>query len=86
LKSSIGKSFILTPHPNLDQVIAGKLNALASRYVAVGGSNDQSLHAGGRAEYALTLPARATQKLTFLVACPGSSVPPPDQTAWRDWR
>jgi hypothetical protein len=85
--------------PNLEQVIAGKLNAVALRYVAVGGSNDQSLYAGGRVEYALKLPAHATQELTFLVACPGSSVPPPDQTAWtpeklrqsaaavwRDWR
>jgi hypothetical protein len=85
--------------PNLEQVIAGKLNAVALRYVAVGGGNDQSLYAGGRVEYALKLPAHATQELTFLVACPGSSVPPPDQTAWtpetlrqsaaavwRDWR
>ena len=67
--------------PNLEQVIAGKLNAVALRYVAVGGDNDQSLYAGGRVEYALKLPAHATQDLTFLVACPGSSVPPPDQTA-----
>lgn len=85
--------------PNLEQVIAGKLNAVALRYVAVGGGNDQSLYAGGRVEYALKLPAHATQELTFLVACPGSSVPRPDQTAWtpeklrqsaaavwRDWR
>ena len=68
--------------PNLEQVIAGKLNAVALRYVAVGGGNDQSLYAGGRVEYALNLPAHATQELTFLVACPGSSVPPPDQTTW----
>ena len=85
--------------PNLDQVIAGKLNAEASRYVQVGGGNDQPLAAGGRVEYALKLPAHATQELTFLVACPDSSVPPPDQTTWtleklrqtaaavwRDWR
>ena len=85
--------------PNLEQVVAGKLNAVAQRYVAVGGDNDQSLYAGGRVEYALKLPAHATQELTFLVACPGSSVPPPDQTTWtpeklrqsaasvwRDWR
>lgn len=85
--------------PNLEQVIAGKLNAVALRYVAVGGGNDQSLYAGGRVEYALKLPAHATRELTFLVACPGSSVPPPDQTTWtpeklrqsaasvwRDWR
>jgi hypothetical protein len=67
---------------NLEQVIAGKLNAVAQRYVAVGGSNDQSLFAGGRVEYALKLPAHATQELTFLAACPGSSLPSPDQTAW----
>ena len=85
--------------PNLEQVIAGKLNAVASRYVAVGDSNDQSLYAGGRVEYAIKLAAHGTQELTFLVACPGSSVPAPDQTAWtpeklrqsaaavwRDWR
>ncbi len=85
--------------PNLEQLIAGKLNAAALRYVAVGGGNDQSLYAGGRVEYALKLPAKGTQELTFLVACPGGSVPPPDQTAWtpeklrqsaaavwRDWR
>jgi hypothetical protein len=85
--------------PNLEQVITGKLNAAALRYVAVGGANDQSLYAGGRVEYALKLPAHAIQELTFLVACAGSSVPPPDQTAWtpeklrqsaaavwRDWR
>ena len=85
--------------PNLDQVIAGKLNALASRYVAVGGANDQSLAAGGRVECALELPAHGTQELTFLVACRGSSVPSPEQmtwtleklrqsaaAVWRDWR
>ena len=69
-------------NPNLEQVIAGKLNAVALRYVAAGGSNDQSLYAGGRVEYALKLPANGNQELTFLVACPGSSVPTPDQTAW----
>jgi hypothetical protein len=85
--------------PNIEQVIAGKLNATALRYVAVGGGNDQSLYAGGRVEYALKLAAHATQELTFLVACPGSSVSPTDQTTWtpaklrqsaaavwRDWR
>lgn len=68
--------------PNLEQVIAGKLNAIALRYVAVGGSNDQALYAGGRVEYSLKLTANATQELTFLVACTGGSVPPPDQTTW----
>lgn len=68
--------------PKLDQVIAGKLNASALRYVEVGGSNDQSLYAGGKVEYDIKLPARGNQELTFLVACPGASVPPPGQTAW----
>jgi len=68
--------------PNLEQVVAGKLNAAASRYVQVGGPNDQSLAAGGRVEYVLKLPARGAQELTFLVACPGGSVPQPDQTTW----
>jgi hypothetical protein len=66
----------------LDQVIAGKLNGQALRYVAAGGGNDQSLYAGGKVEYAVKLPAKAVQEMTFLVACPGSSVPPPDQTTW----
>ncbi len=91
--------FPVNASPNLDQVVAGKLNAAATRYVAVGGSNDQSLYPGGRVEYGVTLPAHATRELTFLVACPGSSVPHPDQTTWtteklrqaaaavwRDWR
>ena len=99
MKRSVSKSFILTLHPNPEQVIADKLNAVALRYVAVGGGNDQSLYACGWVENVLKLPAHATQELTFLVACPGSSVPPPDQTAWtpeklrqsaaavwRDWR
>src|ERR1035441_7322999 len=68
--------------PNLEQVIAGKLNSNALRYVAVGGSNDQSQYAGGRLEYALKLPANGTQELMFLVACAGSSVPAPDNMAW----
>ena len=84
---------------NLKQVIAGKMNAVAVRYVDVGGSNDQSLYAGGKVEYALKLPAKGAQELTFLVACPGGSVPMPDRSAWtveklqqaaaqvwRDWR
>jgi hypothetical protein len=85
--------------PNLEQVIAGKLNAAALRYVAVGGNKDQSFYTSGRVEYALKLAAHGTQELTFLVACSGSSVPSSDQMAWtpeklrqsaaavcRDWR
>ena len=67
---------------DLDQVKAGKLNAGALRYVDVGGGNDQSLYAGGQVEYAVKLGAHGAQELTFLVACPGSSAPPPEHTAW----
>jgi hypothetical protein len=87
------------PPPNLDRVISGQMNTQALRYVDVGGEKDQSLHAGGRVEYTLTVPAKGRQELTFLVACPGGSVPLPHQTAWtsdrlrraaaevwRDWR
>jgi len=68
--------------PNLEQTIAGRLNGVALRYVDVGGSNDQSLYAGGQAEYVFNLPPGATEELTFLVACPGASVPLPDRAAW----
>jgi hypothetical protein len=91
--------FSAETNPKLDQVIAGKLNSTALHYVAVGGSNDQSLYAGGEVVYDLKLPPSGRQELVFLVACPGSSVPVPDQTAWtaeklrgaaaalwRDWR
>lgn len=85
--------------PNLQQVIAGKLNDQALRYVAVGGSNDQSLYGGGKVEYAVKLPPKGVQELTFFVACSGGSVAAANQTAWtveklrqsaaavwRDWR
>ena len=45
MKRSVSKSFILTLHPNPEQVIADKLNAVALRYVAVGGGNNQSRNA-----------------------------------------
>jgi hypothetical protein len=85
--------------PRLSEVVAGKLNNEAVRYVSVGGSNDQSLYAGGRVEYAIKLPANAVQEMTFMVASPGSSLPAREQMAWtsdklrqaatavwRDWR
>lgn len=85
--------------PRLSEVVAGKLNNQAVRYVSVGGSNDQSLYAGGRVQYAIKLPANAVQEMTFMVASPGSSLPAREQMAWtsdklrqaatavwRDWR
>ena len=79
MQSRISKHFILSPHLDLDQAIAGELNAVALRYVTVGGGNDQSLCAGGRVEYALKLQAHAAQELTFLAAWPGGSVRPPSR-------
>jgi hypothetical protein len=67
---------------NLDQVLAGKLNAVATRYVDVGGPGDQALLATSRVEYSIKLPASGKQELTFLVACRGASAPVPDRTAW----
>ncbi len=76
--------WIFPPEATIDlaQVITGNLNTAALEYVDVGGADDQSLYAGGKLEYALNLPARGTQELTFLLACPGGSAPMPDQTAW----
>ena len=70
------------PPPNPDQIIAGKLNAAAKRYVDVGGENDQSLYPGGKLEYHIALPAHGAQELTFFAACQGGSAPIPDASAW----
>ena len=71
---------------DLAQVISGNLNAQALRYVDVGGANDQSLYIGGRVEYAVKLPANGAQEMVFFVACPASSVPLPEQSAWTPTR
>jgi hypothetical protein len=67
---------------NLEQVIAGKLNSLATRYVDVGGPGDQSFEAASRIEYAIKLPSGGQAELSFLLACGGGSVPIPERTAW----
>lgn len=67
---------------NLNEVIKGRLNEVALRYVDVGGQGDQSLYESGRLEYDLALPANGVQQLGFLVACPGASVPLPSRTSW----
>ncbi len=68
--------------PDVAQVIAGRLNVLATHHVDVGGERDQSLIPGGDLEFAFALKPGATEELTFLVACPGGSAPIPDETAW----
>lgn len=85
--------------PNLEQVIAGRLNAAALRYVDVGGKNDQSVYPPGKLEYKLALAAGESRELTFLLACRGGAAPIPDTSTWtpallrraahdvwRDWR
>ncbi len=74
--------FAPTTDIGLDQVIAGKLNGTALRYVDVGGPKDQSLYAGGKVEYAMKLPAKGAQELTFLVAARGGAVPTAGKTGW----
>jgi hypothetical protein len=68
--------------PNLDQVILGRMNAVATRMVDVGGQNDQSLYQSGKAEYALTIPANGATELTFFVGAAGGSAPMPGKSRW----
>ncbi|HPP53317.1 MAG TPA: hypothetical protein PK777_10230, partial [Thermoguttaceae bacterium] len=68
--------------PNTAKLIAGQLNASAKYYVDVGGQNDQCFYQVGKLEYPIPLPADGVKELTFLVACPGSSAPTPETTAW----
>jgi hypothetical protein len=67
---------------NLDRVVAGTLNSLASRYVDVGGPGDQSFEGSSQVEYAVKLPSGGQAEFTFWVACAGGSVPMPEQSAW----
>ena len=68
--------------PDLRLVVAGELTKGATRYVDVGGENDQTLYPPARLEYPLSLPAHGAQELVFWAACPGSTIPPQDNTAW----
>ena len=62
--------------------MAGQANPSASRYVDVGGDNDQSILPPAKLRYPLNLPAGGSEQFTFLVASPGASAPLPQQTAW----
>lgn len=70
------------PSPNLAQVVAGRLNEGALRYVDVGGEGDQTLYLPGKIEYPLVLPPHGEREFSFLAACPGGSVPAPERTKW----
>jgi hypothetical protein len=70
--------------PNPEQVITGRLNGMATRYVDVGGPGDQSLYPPGKLEWKVTLPARGAQEMTFFVACPGGDAPVPTRSAWTE--
>ncbi|NLH99692.1 MAG: hypothetical protein GX446_09410 [Chthonomonadales bacterium] len=69
-------------NPNLDQVILGRMNAVATRTVDVGGETDQSLYLPGKAEYSLSIPAGGTTELTFFVGAAGGSAPMPGKSGW----
>ena len=69
-------------NPNLDQVVLGRMNALATRYVDVGGPGDQSLYHAEKVEYALTVPAGRSEELVFLLGAVGGSAPMPGKSAW----
>lgn len=68
--------------PNLEAVVAGKLNDQAIRRVDVGGEDDQSIYPPGKIEYELELAPRGSETLDFLVACPGGSAPFGERTTW----
>jgi len=68
--------------PTLPRLISGEVSQTAWRYVDVGGQNDQSFYLGGPLEFPVMVPATGSRQLTFLVACPGSSAPVPESTAW----
>ncbi len=85
--------------PSEDQIMAGTSNDMAQYYVDVGGENDQSIFPPGKMEFPVELAAGDTQRLVFLVACPGSSAPMPTHSrwtpdtllraacdVWRDWK
>lgn len=74
--------FPATTTLKLEDVVAGKLNSAATRYVDVGGTNDQSLFATDKVEYQIRLPAKGARELTFYVACTGGSAPAPATSAW----
>ncbi|MCX7007225.1 MAG: hypothetical protein NTY53_08245 [Kiritimatiellaeota bacterium] len=74
--------FPATATVKLADVLAGKLNTVATHYVDVGGENDQTLFPTDKLEYPLHLPAKGVRELTFLVACAGGSAPPPTTSAW----
>ena len=67
---------------DLQQVIAGRLNPLATHRVDVGGKLDQALHAASDLEFPVALAALASREWVFLAACRGGSTPQPDESAW----
>lgn len=69
-------------NPNLEQVILGRMNAIATRMVDVGGPGDQSLYKAGDVDYPLNLAPGQTVEMTFLVGAAGGSAPMPGRTAW----
>lgn len=80
-------------------LIAGALNTKALRYVQVGGENDQTLYAGGKLEFPVSLAPGGSKEFVFFVACQDGNAPLPEtspwteqtlrgaaRAVWRDWR
>jgi len=67
---------------DLDQVLRGELSAAAEYYVDVGGDRDQTLYDSGELTYDIAVAPRAARELTFLIACPGGTVPNLETAAW----
>ncbi len=76
--------WIFEPELEVDpaQVITGRMNAAAERYVDVGGDRDQPIRPGGRLEFPFVLESGEAREFTFLVACRGTSLPAPDESTW----
>lgn len=67
---------------DLDDLIRGKLNSVAARYVDVGGERDQAFFEPGSLRFPLALDPGAEATLTFLLACPGASLPSLETSHW----
>jgi hypothetical protein len=77
--------WIFAPQTPIDekQLIAGKWNDRAQRYVDVGGENDQGLYESGSLEYVLRLKPNEKREFFFMVRSPGCrSVPDPSLEPW----
>jgi hypothetical protein len=77
--------WVFEPHLPIDQdqLLAGRLNERAERYVDVGGDQDQALYKPGNPKYVIVLAPREQREFFFLLASPGcQAVPDPSLGHW----